>query len=96
MQSIHPGYLLPVVPGFFVASIGFLSIDVRDAAMAAFGMDAFLWLVEGTFVAVRLVTGAGLTAAAKIGLSACLAAPATANLPGCCHIQDLWGPPCLV
>lgn len=96
MQSIHPGYVLPVVPGFFVASTGFLSIHVRDAAMAAFGIGAFFWLVAGTVVTVRLMTGAGLTAAAKIGLSAGLAAPATANLPGCCHIQDLWGPPCLV
>ncbi|MDQ1058366.1 hypothetical protein QFZ23_002267 [Arthrobacter globiformis] len=38
IQSIHPGYLLPVVPGFFVASIGFSSIHARDAAMAAFGI----------------------------------------------------------
>lgn len=80
MQSIHPGYLLPVVPGFFVASIGFSSIHARDAAMAAFGIGAFFWLVIGTVVTVRLMTGGGLTAAAKTGLSAYLAAPATANI----------------
>lgn len=80
MQSIHPGYLLPVVPGFFVASIGFSSIHARDAAMAAFGIGAFFWLVVGTVVTVRLMTGGELTAAAKTGLSAYLAAPATANI----------------
>ena len=80
MQSIHPGYLLPVVPGFFVASIGFSSINARDAAMAAFGIGAFFWLVVGTVVTVRLMTGGELTAAAKTGLSAYLAAPATANI----------------
>ena len=80
MQSIHPGYLLPVVPGFFVASIGFSGIHARDAAMAAFGIGAFFWLVIGTVVTVRLMTGGGLTAAAMTGLSAYLAAPATANI----------------
>lgn len=80
MQSIHPGYLLPVVPGFFVASIGFSSIHARDAAMAAFGIGAFFWLVVGTVVTVRLMTGGELSAAAKTGLSAYLAAPATANI----------------
>lgn len=80
MQSIHPGYLLPVVPGFFVASIGFSSIHARDAAMAAFGIGAFFWLVVGTVVTVRLMTGGELTTAAKTGLSAYLAAPATANI----------------
>jgi tellurite resistance protein len=80
MQSIHPGYLLPVVPGAFVASIGFSSIHARDAATAAFGIGAFFWLVIGTIVTVRLMTGGELSPAATTGLSAYLAAPATANV----------------
>jgi tellurite resistance protein len=68
------------VPGFFVASIGFSSIHARDAAMAAFCIGAFCWLVVGTVVTVRLMTGDELTAAAKTGLSAYLAASATANI----------------
>jgi hypothetical protein len=52
----------------------------RDAALAAFGIAAFFWLVIGTIVTVRLMTGGDLTAAAKTGLSAYLAAPATANI----------------
>ena len=80
MQSIHPGYLLPVVPGFFVASIGFSSIHAVDAALAAFGIGAFFWLVIGTIVTVRLMTGGELSPAATTGLSAYLAAPATANV----------------
>jgi tellurite resistance protein len=80
MQAIHPGYLLPVVPGFFVASIGFSSIHAHNAAMAAFGIGAFFWLVIGTIVTVRLMTGGELSPAATTGLSAYLAAPATANV----------------
>jgi tellurite resistance protein len=60
MQSIHPGYLLPVVPGFFVAGLGFSSIHAHDAAIAAFGIGAFFWLVIGTKVTVRLMTGGEL------------------------------------
>ncbi|MGN7251900.1 TDT family transporter [Arthrobacter sp. SAFR-014] len=80
MQFIHPGYLLPVVAGSFVASIGFSSIHAHDAAMAAFGAGAFFWLVVGTVVTVRLMTGGALPPAATTGLSAYLAAPATANI----------------
>ncbi|MDQ0864986.1 tellurite resistance protein TehA-like permease [Arthrobacter globiformis] len=67
MESIHPGYLLPVVPGSFVASIGFSSIHAHDAAMAAFGVGAFFWLVVGTVVTVRLMTGAEVPPAALPG-----------------------------
>jgi len=80
MQSIHPGYLLPVVAGSFVASIGFSSIHAHDAAIATFGAGMFFWLLVGTVVTVRLMTGGALAPAAKTGLSAYLAAPATANI----------------
>ncbi|UKA60572.1 TDT family transporter [Arthrobacter sp. FW306-2-2C-D06B] len=80
MQSIHPGYLLPVAAGSFVASIGFSSIHAHSAAMAAFGVGVFFWLVMGTVVTVRLMTGGEVLPAAKVGLSAYLAAPATANI----------------
>lgn len=80
MQSIHPGYLLPVVAGSFVASIGFSSIHAHDAAIATFGAGMFFWLVVGTVVTVRLMTGGALAPSAKTGLSAYLAAPATANI----------------
>lgn len=80
MQAIHPGYFLPVVAGSFVASIGFSSIHAHDAALAAFGIGAFFWLVVGTVVTVRLMTAGALPPAAKTGLSAYLAAPATASV----------------
>lgn len=80
MQSIHPGYFLPVVAGSFVASIGFSTIHAHDAALAAFGIGAFFWLVVGTVVTVRLMTAGALPPAAKTGLSAYLAAPATASV----------------
>jgi tellurite resistance protein len=80
MQSIHPGYFLPVVAGSFVASIGFSSIHAHDAALAAFGIGAFFWLVVGTVVTVRLMTAGALPPGIKVGLSAYLAAPATASV----------------
>jgi tellurite resistance protein len=80
MQSIHPGYFLPVVAGSFVASIGFSSVHAHDAALAAFGIGAFFWLVVGTVVTVRLMTAGALPPAARTGLSAYLAAPATASV----------------
>jgi tellurite resistance protein len=80
MQSIHPGYFLPVVAGSFVASIGFSSMHAHDAALAAFGIGAFFWLVVGTVVTVRLMTAGALPPSAKTGLSAYLAAPATASV----------------
>jgi tellurite resistance protein len=80
MQSIHPGYFLPVVAGSFVASIGFSSVHAHDAALAAFGTGAFFWLVVGTVVTVRLMTAGELPPAARTGLSAYLAAPATASV----------------
>lgn len=80
MESIHPGYFLPVVAGPFVASIGFSSVHVHDVALAAFGVGAFFWLVVGTVVTVRLMTAGALPPAAKTGLSAYLAAPATASV----------------
>ncbi|BCW05686.1 TDT family transporter [Arthrobacter sp. NtRootA1] len=80
MQSIHPGYLLPVVAGPFVASIGFSSANAHDAALAAFGVGAFFWLVVGTIVTVRLMTAGEIAGPARPGLSAYLSAPATGSL----------------
>lgn len=80
MQSVHPGYLLPVVAGSFVASIGFSVIHSHNAAIATFGVGIFFWLVVGTVVTVRLMSGGKLPPAAMPGLTAYLAAPATANI----------------
>lgn len=80
MESIHPGYFLPVVAGSFVASIGFSTVHAHDAALAAFGIGVFFWLVVGTVVTVRLMTAGELPPAARVGLSAYLAAPATAGI----------------
>lgn len=80
MQSIHPGYFLPVVAGPFVSSIGFTTAHAPEAATAAFGVGVFFWLVLGTVVTVRLMTGGPLPAPAVPALSAYLAAPATASV----------------
>ncbi|NQD87594.1 TDT family transporter [Paenarthrobacter sp. CM16] len=80
MDSIHPGYFLPVVAGPFVASIGFTTVHAPEVALAAFGVGAFFWLVLGTVVTIRLMTGGPLPPSAVPALSAYLAAPATASV----------------
>jgi tellurite resistance protein len=59
-ELLHPGYFLPVVAAAFVGSIGFSSVDLPGAAMAAFGAGIFFWLVIGTVVTGRLITGHAL------------------------------------
>ncbi|MET0954806.1 MAG: TDT family transporter [Cryobacterium sp.] len=80
MQAIHPGYFVPVVAGAFVGSIGLSSIGLHDAALAAFGVGIFFWLVIGTVVCLRLMTAGALPDAAKPALAAFVAAPATASI----------------
>jgi tellurite resistance protein len=59
-ELLHPGYFLPVVAAAFVGSIGFSSAHLPGAAMAAFGAGIFFWLVIGTVVTGRLITGSAL------------------------------------
>lgn len=80
LASVHPGYFIPVVAGPFIASIGLSEIGIVPAAIAAFGVGVFFWVVVGAGVVVRLMNGAELPDAAKPTLSAFLAASATAGV----------------
>jgi tellurite resistance protein len=78
MQSIHPGYFLPLVAGAFVSSIGFSSMHAYQPALASFGVGVFFWLVIGTVVTIRLMTAGALPTQLIPALAAYLAAPGTA------------------
>lgn len=80
LNSVHPGYFIPVVAGANVASIGFSSVNAHQAALGAFGAGLFFWLVIGTIVLNRIISGAELPAPLKPAMSAFLAAAATSNL----------------
>jgi len=78
LEWVHPGYLLPVAAGPFIASIGFSTMGWPQAAIAAWGTGAFFWLVMGTVVTVRFMAGIEMPDELKPVLAAYVAAPATA------------------
>lgn len=79
-DALHPGYFLPVVAGSFIASIGLSSVDAHPAAIAAFGVGVFFWLVIGTIVTGRLITGARYPALLVPTMAVLLAPPATGGV----------------
>jgi tellurite resistance protein len=80
LESLHPGYFLPLVAGAFIASIGFSSAGLHTEAISAFGVGVFFWLVIGTIVTGRLITGAPLAAPVRPSLAVLLAPPATGGV----------------
>jgi len=80
IDTIHPGYFLPVVAGAFVASIAFSSSGLPEVAIAAFGIGIFFWLVIGTVVTGRLITRGPLPDGVKPTLSVLLAPPAVGGI----------------
>lgn len=78
VDLLHGGYFIPVVAGPFIASIGFSTVGLHEAAITAFGAGIFFWLSFGTIVMNRHMTGAKLSAPMAPTPSAFLAAPASA------------------
>jgi tellurite resistance protein len=79
-SALHPGYLLPVVAGPFLASIGLTSAGLTTAAWAAFGVGAFFWVAIGTLILSRLITGAPLPVKSQPSVSILMSPPAAAGL----------------
>ena len=80
LESVHPGYLIPVVAGPNVASIGLSTIGQHELALGAFGGGLFFWVVIGSVVLSRLFAGGRLPLLLTPALSAFLAAAGTSNL----------------
>lgn len=79
-DALHPGYFLPVVAGSFISSIGLSSVGARPAALAAFGIGIFFWLVVGTIVTGRLITGTRYPLPLVPTMAVLLAPPATGGV----------------
>lgn len=77
VEAIHPGFLLPVVAGAFIASIAFTSVGASEASLAAIGVGVFFWLVVGTLVISRLIAGSPLPPALVPSMSVLATPPAT-------------------
>jgi tellurite resistance protein len=80
LGAAHPGYFIPVVAGANVASIGFSTAGLHDAALAAFGAGLFFWPVISALVLVRLMVAGALPRGLTPALTAFVAAAATSNL----------------
>lgn len=79
-EAVNPGLLLPVVAGAFIASIAFSSVGLHPASTAAIGVGLFFWLVIGSVVVSRLITGGPLPAHRAPLLSVLVAPPATGGI----------------
>jgi len=79
-DSLHPGYFLPVIAGSFIASIGLSRVGAQPAAIAAFGVGIFFWLVVGTVIFGRLITGARYPTELVPTMAVLLAPPATGGV----------------
>jgi tellurite resistance protein len=77
-DGLHPGYLLPLVAGPFVASVGLSVVGLTEAAWCALGVGLFFWVVIGTGVLARLVFGSPLPDGARPTVAILLSPPATA------------------
>jgi tellurite resistance protein len=77
---LQGAYLIPVVAGPFVSSIGLSIVGFHQGASWAFGAALFFWVTFGTIVMFRLMTGPKLPTAAVPTAAAFLATSASAAL----------------
>jgi len=79
-DALHPGYFLPVAAGPFIAGIGLAGVDHEAAAVAAFGVGIYFWLLLGAVITGRLIVGAPLPEPFRPVLSILLSPPGVAAL----------------
>jgi tellurite resistance protein len=80
IDSLHPGYFLPLVAGPFIASIGLTAVGLPGVSTAAFAVGVFFWVVLGTIVTARLIVRGPLPKPAVPSLAVLLAPPATGGV----------------
>jgi tellurite resistance protein len=77
---LHPGYLLPVSSGPFIASITASVVQWPKVADAAFAVGVLYWLVFGTVILSSLVGSGSLPERARPTLTVLIIPPATGGL----------------
>jgi tellurite resistance protein len=81
-DAVHPGYLLPVVAGPFIASIGLTTVRYPHLAVALFGVGVFFWLTIGSIVLARLITGSAIPSNGVPRHAILMSPPAAGSLAG--------------
>lgn len=79
-SPLHPGYLLPVSSGPFIASITASTLRLPEVADGAFAVGLLYWLAFGTVVLGSLVANPGLPRRARPTLTVLSIPPATGGL----------------
>jgi tellurite resistance protein len=79
-SPLHPGYLLPVSSGPFIASVTAASLRLPEVAEGAFAVGLLYWLAFGTVVLGSLVANPSLPARARPTLTVLGIPPATGGL----------------
>ncbi|WP_187270643.1 TDT family transporter [Lacisediminihabitans profunda] len=79
-EALHVGYLLPVVTGSFVSSIGLSAAGMPGPSVAAFGVGVFFFVVLGPIIIGRLIAGPPLPSSLRSTVAILLAAPSTGGL----------------
>ena len=79
LHDIHPGYYLPTVGGGLVSAYGLARIGEPQWGMVAFGAGLLTWLLIGSVVVLRMLTGPMLPAALVPTVAINLAPPAVAG-----------------
>ncbi|SEO87940.1 TDT family transporter [Actinacidiphila rubida] len=77
---LHPGYLLPVSSGPFIASINASVVQWPKVADAAFAIGLLYWLVFGTVILSSLVASSGMPVQARPTLTVLIIPPAAGGL----------------
>jgi tellurite resistance protein len=78
--SVHSGYYLPTVAGGLVGVITLSQVHLRGLAEAAFGIGILSWVLLGSVILNRLITGKGMPAALRPVTAIEVAPPALAGV----------------
>lgn len=89
-SPLHPGYLLPVSSGPFIASITASTLRLPEVADGAFAVGLLYWLAFGTVVLGSLVANPGLPRRARPTLTVLSIPPATGAWHGQRRIPAPW------
>lgn len=79
-SPLHPGYLLPVSSGPFIASATASTLRLPEVAAGAFAVGLLYWLAFGTVILGSLVASTGLPQRARPTLTVLSIPPATGGL----------------
>ncbi|MGV9350561.1 SLAC1 family transporter [Streptomyces spiralis] len=89
---LHPGYLLPVSSGPFIASATASTLKLPGFADAAFAIGLLNWLTFGTVILGGLVTSRSLPQPARPALTVLTIPPATGGIAWTAAHKGVFGP----